>query len=486
MFTDRSRLLIRLSLILVVGFLAVSLGGYLLSRDTLRANIVDEILPLTADNIHGEIQKDILRPVFISSLMANDTFVRDWLIHGEQDAETIARYLREIKENYGAQTSFLVSGKTGNYYFIGGVLKQVKPSEPRDAWFYRVRDMQAPYELNVDPDAANRDLPTIFVNYRVLDYDGHFLAAAGVGLPLAEVTKQIDTYEKRYRRRIYFVDSSGRFTLTSASFRPATARISELPGIGSVAERILRQKEARLRLDYEYGGTTTLVSARFIPELNWYLIVEQEERNAVAPLRHALLFNLAISLLVTLLVLGTAALAVQRYQRQLENTAATDPLTGVLNRHAFDVAFAITLRDAQRHGQKLSAILIDIDHFKRINDTFGHLTGDRVLRRVADIVRRQLREADVMVRWGGEEFLVLLKDCPIENAVSIAEKLRTTVAGHDFGPFETAAGPQWLTISLGVTTHVDSDSPDSLFSRADLALYMAKRNGRNRVEAAEA
>ncbi|HEX5803745.1 MAG TPA: sensor domain-containing diguanylate cyclase [Azospira sp.] len=487
MLSEHTRLLTRLALMLIAGFLAVSIGGFLVSRDALRHNLIDETLPLTGDNIYSEIQKDILRPVFISSLMANDTFLRDWILGGEQDPAQVARYLKEIKEQYGTLTSFLVSAKSANYYHSGGLLKQVRPDEARDAWFYRVREMKEAYELNVDPDAANQDTRTIFINYRVLDYDGRFIGATGVGLPLALVAEQIESYEKRFQRRIYFLDNAGRVVLAARGLPAAgTARsIREQPGIGGIAERILQRNPAPVQLEYEQDGTTRLVNARHIPELDWHLVVEQDESGAVGPVRQVLMLNLGISALVTLLVLATALLAVNRYQRRLEDTAATDPLTGALNRHAFDLVFEITLRDAQRNDQRLSAILIDIDFFKEINDTHGHLGGDQVLRRITAIIRGQLREADVMARWGGEEFLVLLKDCPLENAVSVAEKLREAVAGHDFGLLGGAPHAQTLTISLGVASHTAGDTADSLFGRADRALYLAKRNGRNRVEAAE-
>lgn len=125
-----------LGLILLMGFLATSLASYWVSRDQIRHTIIDQGLPLTGDNIYSEIQRDVLRPTFISSLMASDTFVRDWILSGEKDSSHISRYLNEVREEYGAVSSFLVSDKTRNYYYSKGVLKTVKESEPRDTWFF--------------------------------------------------------------------------------------------------------------------------------------------------------------------------------------------------------------------------------------------------------------------------------------------------------------------------------------------------------------
>jgi diguanylate cyclase (GGDEF)-like protein len=482
-FAERSRLLARLALMLAAGFLAVSLAGFWVSRESIRRDIAEQALPLTGDTIYSEIQKDVLRPVFISSLMAHDTFLRDWMLAGEHDTSRIARYLAEVKAKYGTVSSFLVSARTGRYYYAEGLLKTVSEREPRDAWFYRVRAMAAPYEINVDPDMANRDAMTIFINYRVHDYQGQFMGATGVGLTLDTMSRLLESYEERFHRRVYFVDAAGRTVLAGRSLRGRRASIRDTEGIGQIADRILEPDLKPTRFEYEQDGATVLVNARYIPELNWYLLVEQSEAEALAPARRVLAVNLAISAVVTVLVLATALVAINRYQRRLEKVAATDPLTGLFNRQAFDLIFRVALKEAERSREPLAAILFDIDHFKQINDSRGHLAGDRVIRAVAELARASLRQADVVARWGGEEFLVLLKDCPVECARTVAEKLRAAVAAHDFGP---AGGPLRLTVSLGVAQWAPGDSADALFNRADEALYRAKAGGRNRVEIAAA
>jgi diguanylate cyclase (GGDEF)-like protein len=480
---ERSRLITRLALLLVCGFLAVTVGAYLVSRQTIREGILEQTLPLTGDTIYSEIQKDILRPVFISSLMAHDTFLRDWILDGEKDAEQIDRYLKEVKIKYGTISSFFVSERSRRYYHGAGVLKTVDERELRDTWFFRVRGMQPDYEINVDPDLANRDTMTIFINHKVSDYAGNFIGATGVGLTLDTVSHLLAAYESRFQRRIYFVDGLGNIVLGGKAARARTGSIREQPGVRDIAGEILANGGKPHELSYVQDGSTILVNARHIPELNWYLIVEQDDREAIRPAQHVLILNLAISAAITLLVLGTAFVALTRYQRQLEKAAATDPLTGLLNRQAFDLVFDVALRESQRDGQALSAVLIDVDFFKAVNDTHGHLVGDAVLRAVADLLKGQLRDADVMARWGGEEFLVLLKDCPLQNALGVAEKLRGKVEAHRFAALP---GSPPLTISLGIAQLDPGESTGSLFNRADAALYAAKRNGRNRVEVSDA
>jgi diguanylate cyclase (GGDEF)-like protein len=131
---------------------------------------------------------------------------------------------------------------------------------------------------------------------------------------------------------------------------------------------------------------------------------------------------------------------------------------------------------AIRYGNDLSVILIDVDHFKPINDTYGHLAGDAVLRRIAEILAHHTRSTDVTGRWGGEEFLVIAPQTSLENAAKMAEKLRSGIAGTQF----PITGQK--TISLGVAAYSPGDDMKKLLARADAALYRAKRSGRDRVE----
>src|SRR3990167_6866492 len=200
----RQRSLVLLILVLLgCGFLATSLVSYYTALDSIRAGIIHTELPLTSDNVYSEIQKDLVRPILISSMMSRDTYVRDWVLSGEKDPEQITRYLQEVQEHYATVTSFFVSEKTHTYYQAKGVLKQVQEDEPRDDWYFRVRDMQTPYEINVDVDMANDDRMTVFINYKVFDYQQRFIGATGVGLTVDAVVKLIDTYQPRYNRSAF-------------------------------------------------------------------------------------------------------------------------------------------------------------------------------------------------------------------------------------------------------------------------------------------
>jgi diguanylate cyclase (GGDEF)-like protein len=165
-------------------------------------------------------------------------------------------------------------------------------------------------------------------------------------------------------------------------------------------------------------------------------------------------------------------------ERELARRACTDELTGLVNRHeALEQITAIAGR-VLRHGDATAVLFCDLDNFKEINDTFGHLPGDELLRTVAARIRMGLRSGDMAARIGGDELMVMLQGVrSLGDAVTIAEKLRRAVAQ----PIPTSAGDLSITLSIGVTMVEPDESPEAIISRADRAMYRAKQTGRNRV-----
>lgn len=160
---------------------------------------------------------------------------------------------------------------------------------------------------------------------------------------------------------------------------------------------------------------------------------------------------------------------------ELEKISATDRLTGAWNRHHFDRIISVELARSLRYRQPLSLIFFDIDHFKQINDTFGHAVGDTVLGALVKLTNANIRASDMLFRWGGEEFMILAASTHYRAAESLAEGLRSKVAGHDID------GVGRISISLGVAEYRAEESQEHWFKRADQALYAAKNSGRNRV-----
>jgi len=166
----------------------------------------------------------------------------------------------------------------------------------------------------------------------------------------------------------------------------------------------------------------------------------------------------------------------QKYLEKLENLSVTDQLTGLYNRRFFDEQFEREQEKVSRYKSNLCAIMIDIDHFKNINDKFGHQVGDNVLREFSELIRNGIRSTDLISRWGGEEFIALLPETTLANAAIIAEKLRALIEEHSFATADK------LTASFGVArVTAKDDSSRQAIHNVDTALYQAKKQGRNQV-----
>jgi diguanylate cyclase (GGDEF)-like protein len=184
-----------------------------------------------------------------------------------------------------------------------------------------------------------------------------------------------------------------------------------------------------------------------------------------------------VALMLLTLVLTRPLLRAFRWTEEQASEARIDALTGLANRRAVEEILASEISRAQRFGHDLAVVLLDLDRFKEINDSFGHAAGDAMLREVSRLLLSLARQGDTVARWGGEEFVVVLPETDLGGAQRFAERLRRTIESHVVGEMKTST-------SCGVATMLPQDSVEELLGAADKALYEAKSNGRNRTESA--
>lgn len=180
------------------------------------------------------------------------------------------------------------------------------------------------------------------------------------------------------------------------------------------------------------------------------------------------------------LVLARYRLEEQR--QELDRTrkeARTDELSGVANRKAFDEALEFMVKNLKRRGAPFVLVLVDVDHFKRINDTHGHIAGDRVVSTLGDVFKSQIRNRDFVGRYGGDEFAIMLSGLPNNEAESVVRRLNDAVQRTNFEASE--GGEIAVTLSMGMAAALQDDTSESIIKRADAALYRAKQNGRNQL-----
>jgi diguanylate cyclase (GGDEF)-like protein len=205
--------------------------------------------------------------------------------------------------------------------------------------------------------------------------------------------------------------------------------------------------------------------------------VESHRKNA-AYIRVAEAGLLAlVALMLLTLVLTRPLLRAFRWTEEQASEARIDALTGLANRRALEEILASEISRAQRFAHQLAVVLLDLDRFKEINDSFGHAAGDVMLQAVSRLLTSLARQGDTVARWGGEEFVVVLPETDLAGAERFAERLRRTIEAHSVGDMHTSA-------SCGVATMLSEDSVAELLGAADEALYRAKSNGRNRTETA--
>lgn len=187
---------------------------------------------------------------------------------------------------------------------------------------------------------------------------------------------------------------------------------------------------------------------------------------------------LSLSMALTWLASAWLVYAVTEQASRLRDMAVTDPLTGAYNRRYLELQLQQSLGNWQRYGKPSTLLLIDIDHFKRINDRFGHSAGDDAIRGLVDVISRRIRSVDTLCRYGGEEFVVLLGEADAAAASAVAEEIRARVEAAKILPEGS------MTVSVGVADLTATTGMDHWLNLADAALYLAKRSGRNRVELA--
>ncbi|MEJ5173303.1 MAG: GGDEF domain-containing protein [Hydrogenothermaceae bacterium] len=238
------------------------------------------------------------------------------------------------------------------------------------------------------------------------------------------------------------------------------------------------QKEQSFAVPIEIEGKYYIVifySIKDLTDKHIGYIVSYKAENTIFEFEKS--FYISISLISLIVVLIAVAIyQILKMKAIAEKNAITDKLTGAFNRMAIEPIINAELDRSKRNNKPISLIIFDIDFFKKINDRYGHDKGDYVLKNVTEIIKRSIRKSDYLIRWGGEEFLLILPETDIDGAKKLAEKLRTAVENYSFKDVGQ------VTISLGITQMKTVEPLDNAIKRADEALYTAKNRGRNRVE----
>ena len=471
----RTMLILVIALILIGNFTLTTIISFQNSKNVLRESLINDELPQVSDRIYSEIKLDLLPHVFGASALADNIFIREWIRNGEIDKGLLVQYLDDICTEYHVVTCFLVSDNSSTYYNPNGSFN-ISEDDPDAGWYFSFRDSGKMYELNNTVNLDMDNMPTVFINYRMVDASGEFIGAAGFGLELDSIPGTLEQFQDDFERHVYFVDSQGSIITRSEGAMMYQNNLYNVPELQDVVEKIFTGSLGSF--EYKISDEIMLVNTRYIPELDWWILIEQKESEILEKIYPVLIKNALVNLAAISLTMLLVIFAVTYFNKQLEKMASTDRLTGAINRQMFEYALKQAIVRYSRSPASFSVIFIDIDQFKKVNDGFGHLKGDQVLQRVAHIIQSSIRKADDFSRWGGEEFIILAYDCDLQQGVKLAEKIRKVIKS-EFGVYLPDHGP--VTVSIGVSEVKADDNEDSLLNRADKALYQAKEQGRDCV-----
>jgi diguanylate cyclase (GGDEF)-like protein len=472
----KNRVVLIVTCLLLTFSIGSSVLNYLKSLEETQLELKERSLPLSIDNIYTEVQKNLIEPTLVSSMMANDTFLKDWIINEESEVEKITRYLESIKNKYNMFSTFLVSDETGNYYTSKGLLEKIKKENPNNAWYFKFKDIQESHEINLDFNKFLGDSLIMFINYKIFDDNFHYIGAAGIGIKISYIDEMLKRFRLKYNFNVFFSNRNGDIVL-SESENEDINKIKNIKELGLGTKRVLVENSKVI--EYEKNGKRYILNSKYIKELNLYLFVEAEIDKFTKEVEKTFFINLLISLFVTALIIVIILYTINSYNKKLEKLASYDSLTHLPNRRSFNEYFEKSLKLFRRDKNPRSIIFFDIDNFKLINDNYGHLIGDYVLKRIAVILNIQIRDCDTISRWGGEEFLILLNNSNLEQSTEVAQKLKSSFE-NDVELSSYVKGG--VTASFGVTSYKEKDTIEKIIARADHALYRAKNSGKNKVE----
>jgi len=465
----------------VITFLLISLSigtsilNYNKSLFETEKQLKNSSLPLSIDNIYTEIQKNVIEPNLISSMMSSNTFLKDWLINEENNIPKIKKYLSTIKDKYSMFNTFLVSHESKNYYSSKGFLEKIDISNPQNDWYYNFKELPKNSEINLDFNKYMGTSMIMFINYKIFDDNSKYLGATGIAIKTSYVNDMLKSFREKYQFNVYFINKLGRVVL-SESGANTMRNINDIEELKQFKKDIF--DTTTKTIEYKKDGNTYLLNSKYIEELDLYLLVEAHIGDFTKEVKKTFYLNLFVSLMVTLIVILIILYMIKIYNKKLEYLVLHDPLTKLPNRRSFNNSFESSLLLFNRNKNSKALLFFDVDDFKKVNDEFGHLLGDKVLIQIAFILEKEVRKSDYISRWGGEEFSILLHDLSFEDAKMFAHNLKNKIEKDDV--LQQLINKS-LTVSFGLTMFKENDNMDGLVHRVDQALYDAKNSGKNKV-----
>ena len=417
--------------------------------------------------VYELVRDELLRPLYIAETFATSIDFTATMDSPDFDEAVLLRRLQEMEQDLGLKF-FVASERTRTQYFSSG--RTLDLIEGEVSWYFEARAQDA----DVMADLGQVGNVHLYFDVRIHSSNDEFLGYVGVGKPIRQFVDSFDQYKAQYGYDFLFVNDRNEIILLSLPELVVTdahiPKLESLEWFDHGGSEHSHDSEI-----IEVNNEDLLISEFGIEELGWRLLLLTPLEARQAQTTRSFVITTMTAVVSVLLLAMTLFLLMLVYKRHLEKKTEVDSLTGLPNRDFIQRCFD----QLQRDGSALCVVLIDLDHFKTVNDNHGHDAGDRALQAAAPVFGKVLRDGDVVGRWGGEEFVMLIPATSVDTGMAIAERARQ---GLEDLTIELRESTVSITASFGVAfgpSH--SESLADLLARADKMLYEAKGKGRNQV-----
>lgn len=421
------------------------------------------------------LNSELVRPLQVSYYMANDYFITNLAQQNVLQEEKVAGYLANIKGKYNL-LAFLALER--HNFMLDSDGKQLTLTEDESEWYRRLKDQSLDYYA----DIGNSDNPHLYFDAKIKNEVGEFLGFAGVAVDLDYFAQRFSIYKNKYGVELFVADQNNDITLSSDITmkthshhrKDEITNLTEFEWFNAYQAKNNNEQISQL---VDTQDAKFMVSKLPLPELSWDMYIVAPPHYLQTSYWRLVASKVVILLLVALSLYIAFERILRVFKTNVVQNSETDFLTQLPNRSYINWK----IEDIRRDYDSVSVVVADIDKFKNINDKYGHLVGDDVLKSVASKLVEALRKVDIVSRWGGEEFLMILPETSCEQAKEITERIRKTIESATIN-VSSSSEDFFVTVSFGIAQGtLQKESLNDIIQKADQALYLAKTNGRNQV-----
>ncbi|MFT4937740.1 MAG: diguanylate cyclase (GGDEF)-like protein [Paraglaciecola sp.] len=439
------------------------------------SNIVGEQHRLQNESISpvfSLVDREILKPLYISETLAYSEMFNHLIEPAEPDHDVIYDHLEILEKKFNLEF-FIASEKHRRQYFSERT--SIELIEGEIDWYFKIKAMDS----DLLADVGRSEDPQLFFDVKIYNKQNEYIGIVGVAKSLQVFLKEFSDYKSKYGYDFLFLNDNNTVVLSSYSQQLANGA-----DLKNIEEFIWYQKIDQSSLIdgslnsvlVNLAGDDFLISELYINELKWRLLLLIPLKTKQMQLNKTFFFNISMVTIFGLSLFLVIYWITNKYRKGIVKAINIDELTRLANRRAIQLKFREL---KEKPGTELCVIILDIDHFKQVNDTHGHNTGDEILKKIADLLGKVVRSQDVVGRWGGEEFIMLMPCNDPQIGINVAERARKLLMTAKISDIQLE---QPITASFGVTHANAAIDLKDIVEVADKALYKAKDAGRNRVK----